>query len=102
MTYEPGRRLAGDESRRPWVEWVLYADHEGSPDGPLELYAACYVGGALVQRDLVESSIYRLDWARFDFVRLPGKLRVDETTLFRARACWRPGWALWPPQEGLL
>jgi hypothetical protein len=98
--YGPGRRIAGDDSRYPWVDWVLY---QLEVDGPL--YAALYVGGCLVYADA--HGFWRHDWALFcngpDRYEGPlRQVRVPRSTIERARACWRPGWPLLPTQGGLV
>ena len=94
MSYEPGRVLARDEARRPFITWVAFAEHKGD-DGPIEMYAAAYVDGSLLRQDL-DSWWFRYDWPEFR------KQKLTQATIDRVRACRRPGWPVLPSQEGLL
>jgi hypothetical protein len=93
--YEPGRRIAGDDRAKPWCDWVLYGLDGGG------LFAALYVGGALVHWDAVDGWCV-FDWAAWKFRGLPRRRRLSDVTVSRARACCPTGWPLLPTQEGLL
>lgn len=101
MTYEAGRRLGGDECQRPFIDWVLYAEHAdpADPASPLRLYSACYIDGAFVRRDA--EGWWRFDWARFNFCGLPQRFRVNQAAVVRAWACRPRGWTLLPSQWDL-
>src|SRR5580704_14650947 len=96
MTYGPGKRIAGDDRRRPWVDWVLYGLDDGVP------YVALYVGGCLVHPG--PDGWWRHDWPTFcrHYQGSPDMLRIAPETLQRARASHRPGWPLLPDQGGIL
>jgi hypothetical protein len=95
--YGPGQRIAGDDSRQPWLDWVLY---QLELDGPC--YAALYVGGGLVYAD--DHGFWVHDWGSYlrDHALPVRHTRVPKATIERARACWRRGWPLLPQQGGLV
>ena len=69
----PGRVLARDESRRPFVLWVIY-----ETDGR-EFVAACYVEASLLRRD-IDGSWYHHVWHPLD-AHAPRKARVERATV---------------------
>jgi hypothetical protein len=97
MTYGPGKRIAGDDGLKPYVDWVLYQLEAGR-----DLYEALYVNGCLVYPS--PDGWWRHDWPEFSrhWSGSPDQVKVTEPTLLRARACHRPGWPLLPQQEGIL